>query len=408
VSKAAAPAALAEPLVLGSEPVHEAALVNGVSQPRYSQILARLSGAETFQLAGQTRQLQTRWALDTAHPSGINLARDYVIDRFQQAGCTIQLQDFTHSVDVVSTNVIGVRQGTDFPAEIVVVGAHYDARAAIPGEDAPGAEDNASGVAGVLHLAELLESFQPKRTVHFVAFGCEEYGLLGSKRYVQEALANGDTIVAALTMDMISAWVDEFGLWIESEPPFVDLVDVIAANTVQWTPIPHEIHLYSFGSDHVPFLEAGIPAILAIDIDWDQYADYHLTTDTFEKTDPALGTEITKVIAGSVADIAGVVLGPTGSPSTRQLALVGNTPNPFNPRTTLEFTLPAEGPVRLEIFDTRGRRIRVLVDGTLGPGAHSRIWDGTDESGLQVASGVYLARLQHPRGARSHTLTLVR
>lgn len=408
----------AGPLVIGSSAATEDELVGEVSEPRYSQFLKELSGYESFQLDGQTRQIETRWAYGPDHPNGINLARDYISDRFETMGYQVTLQDFVFTYalnEITATNVIAVRPGSTNADEVLVVGAHYDARAALGIEDAHGAEDNASGVAAVMHLAEILRNYQSNRTIHFVAFACEEYSLRGSSYYAQQAVDGGVNIVAALTMDMISAWVDDYGVLVEGEPEYLDLVVAVEDNVQQWTTLQLERSLDSFGSDHVPFQIRGIPAILAIELDWDQYVDYHKTTDTFDKLDTTLGTEITKAIAGSIADIAGVFRKvaiedplPGNTPARHELALVGNLPNPFNPRTTISFTIPTAGMTRLEIFDTRGRRVRALSTGFLEAGPHQRAWDGMDESGRPVSSGVYLSRLVHPDGVRSHSLTLVR
>lgn len=96
-------------------------------------------------------------------------------------------------------------------------------------------------------------------------------------------------------------------------------------------------------------------------------------------------------------------------PSLDRAVLHANAPNPFNPRTTLAFTLPEAGPVTLEIFDARGRRVRTLVDAEVrGPGRHEVVWDGTDASGRSVASGSYVYRLTTEGFAASRSLVLVR
>lgn len=69
-------------------------------------------------------------------------------------------------------------------------------------------------------------------------------------------------------------------------------------------------------------------------------------------------------------------------------------PNPFNPRTTIRYDLPAAGPVRLSVFDVAGRLVRTLVDESLTPGNHEAAWDGRDASGRETGSGSYLARLE--------------
>jgi hypothetical protein len=89
-------------------------------------------------------------------------------------------------------------------------------------------------------------------------------------------------------------------------------------------------------------------------------------------------------------------------------SLLGNWPNPFNPSTTVGFTLPQAGPVRLSLHDARGRLVRVLVDEPLAAGSHEVRWDGRDLTGRVAASGVYLARLETARGRDVLTLTLAK
>lgn len=74
-------------------------------------------------------------------------------------------------------------------------------------------------------------------------------------------------------------------------------------------------------------------------------------------------------------------------------------PNPFNPRTTIPYSLAGAGAVRLAVYDVAGRHVRTLVDGAVEAGDHLAAWDGCDERGVAVGSGVYLARLQMLGGA---------
>jgi hypothetical protein len=74
-------------------------------------------------------------------------------------------------------------------------------------------------------------------------------------------------------------------------------------------------------------------------------------------------------------------------------ALHQNTPNPFNPTTTISFTLPERGRVTLAIYDVRGRLVRTLVDESVGEGYQERLWDGKDAKGARVSSGVYFYTL---------------
>ena len=75
-------------------------------------------------------------------------------------------------------------------------------------------------------------------------------------------------------------------------------------------------------------------------------------------------------------------------------ALGQNYPNPFNPTTTIRYSLAKKGDVALEIYNTLGQRVRTLFSGERGTGEYEIIWDGTNDSGGHVASGVYFYRLR--------------
>ncbi len=83
-------------------------------------------------------------------------------------------------------------------------------------------------------------------------------------------------------------------------------------------------------------------------------------------------------------------------------------PNPFNPRTTIEFSLIAPMEARLCIYDVAGRRLRVLLDETLGAGLHTQHWNGCDDSGRAMASGVYTVRLESGAAIDQRKVMLVR
>jgi FlgD Ig-like domain len=91
-----------------------------------------------------------------------------------------------------------------------------------------------------------------------------------------------------------------------------------------------------------------------------------------------------------------------------KLDLAQNSPNPFNPTTTISFTVPARGPVTLSIYDVEGKRIRTLVDGVMPVGANHVEWDGKDASGAAVSSGLYFYRLETARNAISRKMVFLK
>ena len=85
-----------------------------------------------------------------------------------------------------------------------------------------------------------------------------------------------------------------------------------------------------------------------------------------------------------------------------------NHPNPFNPSTAIHFSLSDAGLVSLAVYDVNGRLVRTLVDNTLANGQYEIVWNGTDDMGWNVASGVYLCRLIFHERALTGKMTLVR
>jgi len=83
-------------------------------------------------------------------------------------------------------------------------------------------------------------------------------------------------------------------------------------------------------------------------------------------------------------------------PAPRAAAALTGAPNPFNPRTVLRFALTRAGRARLAVYGPDGRRVRALLDGPLPVGEHAAVWDGRDDAGRPLASGLYVARLEAP------------
>jgi hypothetical protein len=89
-------------------------------------------------------------------------------------------------------------------------------------------------------------------------------------------------------------------------------------------------------------------------------------------------------------------------------ALYQNNPNPFNPSTTLRFSLEGRGPVSLTVYDVAGRLVDVLVDEVMDAGPHEVVWDGLDKAGRAVASGIYMYRLEAGEFKETRKMVLIR
>jgi len=88
--------------------------------------------------------------------------------------------------------------------------------------------------------------------------------------------------------------------------------------------------------------------------------------------------------------------------------LLRNYPNPFNPSTSVEFSLPSAGYAEVSVFNALGQKVRVLASGKMTAGAHSIRWDGCDDGGNSVASGIYLSRLTMGSRATAHRMLMMK
>ena len=93
-------------------------------------------------------------------------------------------------------------------------------------------------------------------------------------------------------------------------------------------------------------------------------------------------------------------------PNTTELSNI--YPNPFNPSTTIEYALDISSDVSLHIYDMQGRIVKTLVSNNLDAGTHSIVWNGLNDNGVQVSSGMYLVRMEANGQAYQQAITLLK
>jgi parallel beta-helix repeat protein len=113
-----------------------------------------------------------------------------------------------------------------------------------------------------------------------------------------------------------------------------------------------------------------------------------------------------------VSETRGFTVQSPSAVSSRDLipgrfGLAAPYPNPFNPAATVEFGLPVRAEVRLDVYDILGKRVRGLVRGTLPPGTHAVSWDGRDDSGVKMSSGLYFVRIKAGNFSAVRKVTLL-
>jgi hypothetical protein len=286
------------PVAHEEEPEHLFA-IRGITSSSQSGILAvnALRSVADAILAGTGRSLkELQLAVD----------RDLRPQSFLVTGRRAELEVRLIHEHGQAWNVIGLLRGTDpgLANQAVVVGAHYDhlghggETSLAPsrfGEVHPGADDNASGVAGVIGLARMFAaSGGTRRTIVFVAFAGEEMGLLGSAHYVRAPAVPLDRTVAMLNMDMIGRLrgdtVYVFG--VDTGKEFRE--DLTAAN--RGIDLQLQFRGEGYGpSDHTPFYGKDRPVLFFFT---GPHADYHRPSDTPDKINAPGLHRVVGLVAG--------------------------------------------------------------------------------------------------------------
>ena len=182
-----------------------ASLIDEVTRARLERIVKELSGASSASIGGAAHTVRTRYHKARGQS---DLAEQYVYEHLQAYGLSgVRYQTFTKN-GVTYRNVIGEIRGSVNPEQVVLIGPHLDSRAETEEQSmtrAPGADDNASGVAAALVTARVLARERFERTIRFVFFDGEETrNHEGSMYHAASARAAGDDIVAMVSPDMIA------------------------------------------------------------------------------------------------------------------------------------------------------------------------------------------------------------
>ena len=195
-------------------------------------------------------------------------------------------------------NLIADRPGEGADREVVLVTAHLDSvntRGAAAA--APGADDNASGSAGVLAIGRALADRSRRHDLRLILFGGEEQGLFGSRHYVSGLdAAERARISAVVNMDMIACRnTSNATVLLEGAAVSQAVIDALADIAQAHTSLAVQTSLEPFNSDHVPFIDLGIPAVLTIEGTDSANDRVHTERDTLDTLDINLALEILRM-----------------------------------------------------------------------------------------------------------------
>jgi len=245
-----------------------------------------------------------------ANTTGGALAREHIIDRFSvmdlKPAVDNYLQPFTRESrrgnTVSGINVIGIIPGTS--DKTIVVTAHYDHVGQHDGKIFNGADDNASGVGGLLAITEYFKKNKPKHNIVIAALDAEEKGLVGAFHLADNFPGGINQVVLNVNMDMISRSVnDSDELWACGTHHNPDLAPLLTnldspLNLMLGHDVPGSgSNDWTNASDHAAFHQKDIPFIY---FGVEDHEDYHKPTDTFEKIDEAFYVNAMTTIIGFI------------------------------------------------------------------------------------------------------------
>jgi hypothetical protein len=231
------------------------------------------------------------------------LAGDYIYNEFEDMGLFVQYHDWSFD-GFTSRNIVATLNGSDPSSDaIFIVCAHYDTF-----ENSPGANDDGSGVAAVMAIADVCSKYSFNHTIRFVCFSGEEVGTYGSLFYARDAYENEDNIVAVLNLDIIgyadsdyggriirfhhekrSSWIVEFASEISEK--YNETVDMIVEDMPNYR-----------GHDGQAFVDYGYDAVWIAEHDGHGWG--HSPNDTLEHINYTYLAKATKFMLAVLVELA--------------------------------------------------------------------------------------------------------
>lgn len=380
-----------------------------INQVNRANLRAYVQGLQDF---------QTRYSTT----ANCDAAGQFILNYFLSLGLEAGFQPFT--IGGISTrNVVAEIQGETDPEDIVIICGHYDSTSGEAEVSAPGADDNASGVAAVMEAARVLAGYPLDFTVRFIAFSAEEQGLYGSHYHSAVAREGLERIIGVVNLDMISY----------TEDPSEDL-DVIVNDASWWLAeraglvadaytglaVRKIVDASFVYSDHSPFWDQGYPALCGIEDANPNNPYYHTTGDTVDTLNFDFFEDAARTALAALSDLAqpvraGYPRTPSGleaesSTYASAFAAVKNVNLTWQAVSdaagynVYRSTYPHLGHVKISSSPVSTAQFtdRALEAGTSYYYAVTAIWPGGLESNFsrQVESPAELARYEQPESGQ--------
>ena len=230
-------------------------------------------------------------------------ASKWIYSEFENMSLDVEFHNWSYA-DFESRNVVATLNGTDSTSDAVfIICAHYDTV-----KVSPGANDDGSGVAAVLAIADILSEYSFNHTIRFIAFSGEEVGTYGSFTYAYDAYWRGDNIIAVLNADIIGYAETEKGgkilrfSYMETSSWIVDFAEEISERYVNEIDMSIEPIPNYRGADNQAFVDYGYDGVWIVQHDDNHWG--HSPEDTIEHINFTYLTRSTKLLLAILAEMA--------------------------------------------------------------------------------------------------------
>lgn len=324
-------------------------LVNAVSADALYSRMQDLSGARPVNVGGKDVTISTSYTYSPI----IHYAEQYIFDALTQMGYKPVYIPWSKS-GASGKTIVADLPGTLHPERVWIIDGHFDTTSQNPTVSAPGADDNASGVASMLVIANLLKNQRFSDTIRFVGFSGEEQGMLGSQVYAAQLRNAGVQLMGDIDLDQMGYDSNNdhvFEIHSGTRANSLDLARMfIAANALygQGLVIDLKDTTAARWSDHSSFWDQGFAAILAEEhwftdsVPRDGTPCWHRVCDTLSTVNTDYVLRGARTSLATIAHLAGIVTGPTPTPTYTPTATqtptasmtptITNTPTPtFTP-----------------------------------------------------------------------------
>lgn len=375
--------------ILSEEDARIRGLMDQVSIDSLSATIGHLS-------AFHTRRYDSRFIYEV---------QDWLLNRYRSLALdSVYLHDFPlHGFGIAETadNIIAIQRGTRFPDEYVVCGAHYDSFA-YDGYDpdtisSPGADDNATGVAGIWETARLLSQHKFERSIIYCNFNAEECGLVGSAAYAKDCAEQDLDIVGYFNMDM-NGYLEEGSdihvhlLYTTQDSLFADYFFNLCEVYYPQMPI-RQAWLVNADSDYSSFNRNGYAALYP-------FEDVHASSPFVHSRNDVMGLSVNNMEQSkrfAELNLAGVaLLAGLDSSAVEENEIVNLSVYP-NPASDKLHLFSMEGLCEVKVYNCQGRMLTSsMLDGTVA--------FTLDLNGF--SSGLYVVSVTTSKGMQNQTVVV--